>query len=134
MSKKESKKVNYYKYVTFVFIGLLLIFGLIYVFGAYRDSVYNEGFKNGQANTIGFVIDRVTTDGSVSFANEQNASLTLVPVQHLSLVREQTILEIMNYVETEGSVSLYNNETEMLLVESEVPVEQGSSNLDNLIQ
>ena len=131
MEKKVSKEVNYYKYATFALLVIIVVFGLFYAFGAYRESVYNKGFASGQMSAVGLMIDGINRDGAISFT-DGNATLTLVPSAQLQKVREGTILEIMNFVDKEGYVSLYNNETEVILMKYE-PSDQNLLSLDAMM-
>lgn len=115
MTKKESKNLNYYKIATFVLVGIILLFGAIFLLNWYGSNNFQNGYFMGQQSVFSGMLANLEKDGYVSFG-EGNMSITLVPAQMLQTQKEQTILEIMKQVETQGSVQLFNNQTELILV------------------
>ncbi|MEM1535494.1 MAG: hypothetical protein QXE64_01490 [Candidatus Pacearchaeota archaeon] len=106
---------NFYKITTFVLLAVILIGALVAGFLLYGSS----RFKAGQQNAFNAIVANVIANGAVSLQNE-STTITLVPVQAIDLARQQTILEIINLVQQQGYVSLYNNQsgnvTELILV------------------
>lgn len=115
MSKKQEKNLNYYKISTFVLGGIILLFGVIFLLNIYSNAQLEKGYIQGQQSVFNGILANIEAEGYVSFG-EGNTSITLVPAQMLQMQREQTILEIMKQIEEQGSVQLFNNETELILV------------------
>lgn len=109
------KELNYYKIATFVLGGIILLFGVIFLLNWYGAANYQSGYVVGQQAVFNGILANLEKEGYVSFG-EGNTSITLVPAQMLQSQREQTILEIMKQVKEQGSVQLFNNESEVILV------------------
>jgi flagellar basal body-associated protein FliL len=115
-SKREKQNLNYYKITTMVLIAILVLVGVYFLYSIHISNVSQESQIYGQKQVINSMIQSVSQNGQVTFNLGENQSLTLVPVSAARQVRESTILEIFNYVEKEGAVTLYNNETELTLI------------------
>lgn len=116
--KKTSKEINYYKISTYTLLLLILLFGLYMVFNYYSSSQYNKGYLAGQQFVFTGIAQNVEDVGYVSFGQNNQTNYTLVPVELLQTQKEQVILEIMNLVSEQGYVALYNNDTQMILIEN----------------
>lgn len=118
--KIQKKKFNFYKFTTFILVILIALFGAYYMLGSYSNSKFNQGRLVGQNEAVDYIVTSLNTQGYVTLTIG-NESLSLVPSTSLQQSREQTILEIMNYIKKEGYVTLYNNETELVLVPYQEP-------------
>jgi hypothetical protein len=116
---KESKtsiEKNPYKIAFFAVLGILILALLFYGVSSYLSSTFNNGVQQGQINTFGALTQSVAQNGFVTLSTEE-FNLTLVPQQSLLLAQEQVILTIMNEVRSQGYVVLFDNETQMALVQ-----------------
>lgn len=115
---KENKNYgnNLYKIATFVLLGLIVISVAFYFFVEYSNSKYTKGVLDGQENAVDIILKSIAKDGSININLPNNKSIILVPAQTVDYAKKATILQIMNTVSKDGYVSLYNNETELVLV------------------
>lgn len=126
--KKRSEK-NIYKITTFALVGVILLAFLAYGIAVFGNYKYVEGIRAGQNDVVNYVLENSVSKGEVSFELGDNQSLVLVPMQYVRAGQEQVILEIMKNVQEKGYITLYNNETEMVLVQYEVPNQDVTSSL-----
>lgn len=113
--KIRKKRFNFYKFTTFALVVLISLFVTYYAFGSYSNSKFNQGRLTGQNEAIDYIVNSLNTQGYVTLSIN-NQSFSLVPSISLQQSREQTIIEIMQYIEKEGYVTLYNNDTELVLI------------------
>jgi len=110
--KVVKRKFNFYKFTTFVLVLVILIFGAYKSFDYYSNNKFEDGRVYGQTQAVDYIVNSLTEVGYVTITID-NQTINLVPAE---LAKQQTILEIMHYVEKEGFVSLYNNDTQVILV------------------
>ena len=115
-NKSKKKNVNYYKISTLVLVAVLVIVGGYFLYMSHVQNVASKNQALGQQQAADLILRNVAQKGQFTFQLTENKTLTLVTLNDARKVRENTILEIFNYVEEEGSVTLYNNETQMTLV------------------
>ena len=118
--KTQKKRFNFYKFTTLILIIVILLFVTYYILGSYSNTKFNQGKLAGQNEAIDYIVTSLNTQGYVSLTIN-NQTLTLVPSALLQDTREKTILEILDYVKKEGYVTLYNNETQLILVPYQEP-------------
>ncbi|MFW6285715.1 MAG: hypothetical protein ACOC16_00930 [Nanoarchaeota archaeon] len=113
---QKTEEINYYKITTFILVFFLVIL-CGYIF--YSINIQNIATKNqeyGRQQTLNNIIANIEQNQQVTIHYNQNDSVTLIPISLAYQVREDTILEIIDYIEKEGVVSLYNNETKFTLI------------------
>jgi hypothetical protein len=114
------KRFNFYKFTTFILLFAILIFSAYKSFDYYSNNKFEQGREYGQAQAADYIVKSLEEVGYVTITIG-NQTINLVPAESIQLAREQTILEIMNYIKKEGFVSLYDNETEVILVPYQEP-------------
>jgi hypothetical protein len=132
MDKKKLKNMNYYKIATYVLLIIIVLIGAFYLLNYYSNVKMTQGAIYGQQTVSNAIFNELNEKGYVTFNLGENESLTLVPSIYVQNAKEQTILEIMDLIEKDGSVTLYNNDTELILVpytQPEMPMDLGNMEL-----
>lgn len=114
--KKDGK--NFYKLGFLGLLGILFLGLVVYGFTSYTDSRYQSGFLDGQNQTINVLLGTIANSGSVTIGLPEG-SVTLVPSQAIQVSQEQVILEILNRINSEGFVTLFNEDTQVTLVQAQ---------------
>lgn len=123
--KIVDKKPNYYKYSTFVLLGLIIISLMFFGLVKMNQNTYIKGVEFGQLNAVNIIVNEVNSKGSISI-NTSDSILTLVDSNLIDLAKEETLLEIVQEIKTNGAVSIYNQEEDLILIEYLAP-----SNFEN---
>ena len=116
--KKEQKspakqRRNIYKLLFFLLVLVVLVCFLVLIFNNYS----NKRFIQGVDYTVYSIFDILEKEGKVAL-NFNNKSVVLVSEDLIHLTTDNLIREIIETVEKQGHVYVYNNETELLLVPS----------------
>lgn len=111
----EKKSRNFYKLTTYLLLIVIIVVVTYYTFGVYSTTKFNEGVIYGQQLTGNYAVQTLNENGYLPLTLG-NQTIALVPSQMLQVAKEETILEILSYVEENGYVSLFINETEVILV------------------
>jgi hypothetical protein len=77
--KREKKRINFYKFTTFVLVGLILVVVLGFVGVSMLSSAYDEGIVDGQQNAVSILLNEVNEKGFVDINLGENKSVVLVP-------------------------------------------------------
>jgi len=112
---KEKKNINYYKIITFVLLGLIIIVGSFFGIKSYGNYKYETGVKYGEQFVFEGIVNNIKSNGYVSFGQD-NETMTLVSSEILRQQKEQIVIDIMNNVQQQGAVKLFYNETEITLI------------------
>ncbi|MFW5704724.1 MAG: hypothetical protein ACOCXG_02670 [Nanoarchaeota archaeon] len=123
---KEKSNSSMYKILTIIF-GAIIVLGLGYfVVNSYATSKFQEGVVYGRVEVLNMLVGNVAQNGQVGIPLE-NGTLTLVPVQSVQLGQQQgyelALQELLNTISEDGSVTIYNNETQMTLAPVQIPQE-----------
>lgn len=106
---KKTKNIYKTLFLTTIFIIIILL--LVFSFNYYS----NKKFKQGMQFTIYSIFEILEKEGKVSI-NLENKTATLVSEVMLSSIVDELVNQIIETVETQGYVSIYNNETQLMLV------------------
>ncbi|MDA3855255.1 MAG: hypothetical protein PF569_03280 [Candidatus Woesearchaeota archaeon] len=117
---ENKKSKNFYKFTTYVLLIVIVVAIAFYSFGVHSTTKFNEGVIYGQQLTSDYAVQTLNQNGYLPLTLG-NQTIALVPSQMLQVAKEETILEILTYVQENGYVSLFINETEVVLVPYQTP-------------
>lgn len=128
--KQKTKNLNYYKIATYSLLTVVILISAFFLLNYYGNAKINQGAILAQQAIGNTIFAELNEKGYITFNLGENESLTLVPSAYVQKAREETIIEIMDLVKKEGSITLYNNETQLILIPYEQPQQSELSNLD----
>jgi hypothetical protein len=116
-TKIEKKKLNYYKIITFILVGIILLVLLGFGATSVLSSAYNDGVVFGQQNTVNILLTEVNDKGYIEINLGENKTLALVPSSMIKNAQEDLVNGILNSVNEKGYVQINNgNNNSVVLV------------------
>ncbi len=73
-----TRKINYYKYSTYLLLALLIVGGLFYSHISIKHEAYEKGILFGQENTVDIILKKISNDGKITIETK-GGNITLLP-------------------------------------------------------
>lgn len=113
---KEKNNKNYYKYTTYILLGLILLTGVIFGYNIHSQTTYTKGVEFGQQNAVSIILNEISQDGFIDI-NTTNGTQRIVNAQLVQYAQEEVILQIIDEISQNGAVNIYSQEQNLTLVE-----------------
>jgi hypothetical protein len=116
-TKIEKKNLNYYKIITFILVGIILLVLLGFGATSVLSSAYNDGVVFGQQNTVNILLTEVNDKGYIEINLGKNKTLALVPSSMVKNAQEDLVNGILSSVNGKGYVQINDdNNNSVVLV------------------
>lgn len=111
--KKEKKRFNIYKLITFILVSLILL--VVLAFGAIKilDNTLGEGIVAGQENAVNLILTEVGEKGYIEINVGNNQTVTLVSK---GLESQLLINDIFTAIDEKGFVQIRKDENNSVVL------------------
>ncbi len=127
MAEKEKKKeINYYKYATFALVGIILLFGIFYIYNNYQLVKYQAYYEAGKSDMISQIMKEINAQGAVVIYNNEG-NMSIFGQNYINYNQQEVLWNIINFVAENGYIVFEDEEGNSLVLVPYVEEEMSPS-------